>query len=58
MKYIKTKQAEYVLDDGENVNDLGHCELKEAKKIAKKTARENKKQVFILKIIGYIDPEN
>ncbi len=58
MKYIKTKQAEYLLDDGENINDLGQCKLKEAKAEAEKTSRKNKKQVFILKMVGYVDPES
>ncbi len=56
MKYIKTSQEEYVLDDGENINDLGNCKLKEAKKIAEETSKKNKKTVFIMKTVGYIDP--
>lgn len=58
MKYVKSSQDEYVLDDGENINDLGNCKLKEAKKIAQETAKKNNKPVFIMRTIGYIDPES
>ncbi|MEF8879849.1 MAG: hypothetical protein V5A64_05610 [Candidatus Thermoplasmatota archaeon] len=58
MKYVKSNATEYVLDDGENINDLGKCKLKEAKKLAKDAAKKTNKPVFIMKTVGYIDPEN
>ena len=57
MKYVSTKESEYLLDDGERIKDLGKCDLKEAKKEAKKSAKKTEKPVFILKTVGYIDPE-
>lgn len=57
MKYIKSPETEYILDDGEKINDLGKCKLKEAKEEAKKVAKKSEKPVFILKTVGYMDPE-
>jgi len=57
MKYIKSADEEYILDDGENINDLGKCTLKDAKKVAEDTARKNNKAIFIMKTVGYVDPE-
>jgi hypothetical protein len=57
MKYIKSSDEEYILDDGENINDLGKCTLKDAKKAAEDTARKNNKAIFIMKTVGYVDPE-
>ncbi|MEF8848763.1 MAG: hypothetical protein V5A68_06485 [Candidatus Thermoplasmatota archaeon] len=57
MKYVSTKESEYLLDDGERIKDLGKCKLKEAKKEAKNSAKKTEKPVFILKTVGYIDPE-
>ena len=57
MKYIKSADEEYILDDGENINDLGKCTLKDAKKAAEDIARKNNKAIFIMKTVGYIDPE-
>jgi hypothetical protein len=56
MKYIKSADEEYILDDGENINDLGKCKLDEAKKAAEESAEKTNKPVFILKTVGYIDP--
>lgn len=56
MKYIKNSDEEYILDDGEQVNDLGKCTLQDAKKAAEEEAKKNNKPVFILKTVGYIDP--
>ena len=39
MKYIKSANEEYILDDGENINDLGKCKLDEAKKAAEKLVK-------------------
>lgn len=57
MKYIKSKATEYVIDDGENINDLGNVKLEEAKKQAKEAAKKTNRAVFIMKTVGYIDPE-
>lgn len=57
MKYIKSKATEYVIDDGENINDLGNVKLQEAKKQAKDAAKKTNRPVFIMKTVGYIDPE-
>ena len=57
MKYIKTPETEYVIDDGECIKDLGKCKLEEAKKEAERSAVKTKKPVFILKTVGYIDPD-
>jgi len=57
MKYVKSKATEYVIDDGENINDLGNVKLQEAKKQAKKAAKKENRPVFIMKTVGYIDPE-
>ena len=56
MKYVKTTEDEYVLDDGENILYL-RCKLDEAKQEALKTAEKNRKVVTINKTIGYIDPD-
>ena len=55
MKYVKCSNEDYVLDDGENINDLGKCKLQDAKKAAEGMTKKNKKTVFIMKILGYID---
>jgi len=57
MKYVKSKATEYVIDDGENINDLGNVKLEEAKKQAKTAAKKTNRAVFIMKTVGYIDPE-
>lgn len=57
MKYIKSKATEYVIDDGENINDLGNVNFEEAKKQAKSAAKKTNRPVFIMKTVGYIDPE-
>jgi len=56
MKYIKSANEEYILDNGESINDLGKCTLDDAKKEAEEVAKKGNKPVFILKTIGYIDP--
>ena len=56
MKYIKTTNEEYILDDGESINDLGKCSLEEAKKAAEEAAQKSNKPVFIMKTVGYVDP--
>jgi hypothetical protein len=55
MKYVKTKEDEYILDDGETILYL-RCKLDEAKKEALKAAKKNNRVVTINKTIGYIDP--
>ena len=55
LKYIKSADDEYILDDGENINDLGKCSLKDAKKEAEEAVKKTNKPVFILKTVGYID---
>ena len=57
MKYVKSANEEYILDDGERINDLGKCTLQDAKKVAEETAKKNNKAVFIMKTIGYVDPD-
>ena len=57
MKYVKSPNEEYLLDDGERINDLGKCKLDEAKKAAEDAAKKNNKPVFIMKTVGYIDPD-
>ena len=54
LKYVKTTEDEYVLDDGENILYL-RCKLDEAKKEALKAAEKSKKVVTINKTIGFID---
>ena len=56
MKYVKTTEDEYILDDGENILYL-RCKLAEAKEEALKTAKKSRKLVTINKTIGYIDPD-
>jgi len=55
LKYIKSADEEYILDDGENINDLGKCSLKDAKNAAEKAVKKTNKPIFILKTVGYID---
>jgi len=55
MKYVKTKEDEYILDDGETILYL-RCKLDEAKKEAKEAAKKNNRVVTINKTVGYIDP--
>jgi len=55
LKYIKSADEEYILDDGKNINDLGKCSLKDAKKAAEESVKKTNKPVFILKTVGYID---
>jgi len=55
MKYVKTKEDEYILDDGETILYL-RCKLDEAKKEAQEAAKKNNRVVTINKTIGYIDP--
>ncbi|UCD14692.1 MAG: hypothetical protein JSW60_04525 [Thermoplasmatales archaeon] len=57
MKYVRSADEEYILDDGESINDLGKCTLEDAKKLAENAAKKNKKAVFIMKTVGYIDPD-
>lgn len=57
MKYVKSSKSEYIIDDGNRINDLGKCKLKDAKKAAEDTAKKTKKTVFIMKTVGYIDPD-
>jgi methionine synthase I (cobalamin-dependent) len=57
MKYVKSANEEYILDDGENINDLGKCKLEVAKKAAEEAAKKINKPVFIMKTVGYIDPD-
>ncbi len=57
MKYIKSANEEYILDDGERINDLGKCTLQDARKAAEETAKKNNKAVFIMKTVGYVDPD-
>lgn len=56
MKYVKSAEEEYILDDGENVLYL-RCKLEEAKQEALKAAEKNKKIITVNKTIGYIDPD-
>lgn len=56
MKYVKSTEDEYILDDGENVLYL-RCKLDEAKKEALKAAEKSSKVVTINKTVGYIDPD-
>ena len=57
MKYIKSANEEYILDDGERINDLGKCTLLDARKAAEEAAKKNNKAVFIMKTVGYVDPD-
>ena len=57
VKYVKSSDEEYILDDGESINDLGKCKLQEAKKAAEHVAKKGNKVVFIMKTVGYIDPD-
>ena len=41
LKYIKSADEEYILDDGENINDLGKCSLKDAKNAAEKAVNQH-----------------
>ena len=56
MKYIKSTENEYVLDDGENILYI-RCKLEEAKKEALNVAEKSNKVVTINKTVGYIDPD-
>ena len=56
MKYVKTTEDEYVLDDGKNILYL-RCKLADAKEEALKTAKKSRQVVTINKTIGYIDPD-
>lgn len=56
MKYVKSTDDEFVLDDGENILYL-RCKLDDAKKEALKAAEKNNKVVTINKTVGYIDPD-
>lgn len=56
MKYVKTTEDEFILDDGENILYL-RCKLDEAKKEALKAAEKSNKVVTINKTVGYIDPD-
>ena len=55
MKYVKSKDEEYVLDDGENIFYLRGT-LKEAVKEAEKACGKNKQVITVSKTVGYIDP--
>lgn len=56
MKYVKSNEDEYILDDGENILYL-RCKLDDAKKEALKAAEKSNKVVTINKTVGYIDPD-
>jgi len=56
MKYVKSNEEEFILDDGENILYL-RCKLEEAKAEALKAAEKSNKVVTINKTIGYIDPD-
>ena len=56
MKYIKSTENEYILDDGENILYI-RCKLEEAKKEALNAAEKSNKVVTINKTVGYIDPD-
>ena len=56
MKYVKTTEDEFILDDGENILYL-RCKLDEAKKEALKATEKSNKVVTINKTVGYIDPD-
>ncbi len=55
MQYVKSKDEEYVLDDGENIMYL-RGKLEEVLKEAEKACKEKKKVITISKTIGYFDP--
>jgi len=56
MKYVKSTDEEYVLDDGENIMYI-RGKLEEAKKEALKAAEKGKKVVTISKTIGFVEPD-
>jgi len=56
MKYVRSTDEEYVLDDGENIMYI-RGKLEEAKKEALKAAEKGKKVVTISKTIGFVDPD-
>ena len=56
MKYIKSTENEYILDDGENILYI-RCKLEEAKTEALNAAEKSNKVVTINKTVGYIDPD-
>lgn len=55
MKYVKSKEEEYILDDGENVFYI-RGPIKEAIEEAKKACKENEQIITISKTVGYVDP--
>ena len=56
MKYVKSTEDEFILDDGENILYL-RCKLDDAKKEALKAAEKSNKVITINKTVGYIDPD-
>ena len=57
VKYVKSADEEYILDDGESINDLGKCKLQDVKKVAEESAKKHNKTIFMTKTVGYIDPD-
>ncbi len=55
MKYIKSKEDEFVLDDGENIMYI-RGKLDDAKKEAMEAAKKSGKVVTISKTVGFIEP--
>jgi hypothetical protein len=56
MKYVKSTEDEFILDDGENILYL-RCKLDDAKKEALRAAEKSNKVITINKTVGYIDPD-
>jgi hypothetical protein len=56
MKYVKSVEDDYILDNGESILYL-RGKLETAKHQALKAAEKTNKLVTINKTIGYIDPD-
>ncbi len=56
MKYVKSTDEEYILDDGENIMYI-RGKLQDVKKEALKAAEKSKRVVTINKTVGFIDPD-
>lgn len=55
MRYVKSKDEEYILDDGENVMYV-RGSLEEARKEAEKAAEKTRRVVTISRTIGFVEP--
>jgi len=55
MRYVKSKEEEYILDDGENIMYIRGT-LDEARKEAEKATEKTNRVVTISKTIGFVEP--